>query len=171
ATLEASLVTKSVALDDQLVAQQCTVDSTTLLEHDNECNSLKNDCSRSGNENRSLDNESSSSRNDADADIGPTYDSDTMSQLNHDMFENMFPYGIQNHEQPESIPDTYRVNKNNSNIISNIPNMDQDRRKDEHDVVDYEQQRAFFASLINNLKCDAENVTRLTVKLKKRMPY
>ncbi|GJV08947.1 hypothetical protein Tco_1346603 [Tanacetum coccineum] len=85
ATLEASLVTKSVALDDQLVAQQCTVDSTTLLEQDNECNSSKNDCSRSGNENRSPDNESSSSRNDADADIGPTYDSDTMSQLNHDM--------------------------------------------------------------------------------------
>ncbi|GJS43133.1 hypothetical protein Tco_0568176 [Tanacetum coccineum] len=73
------------------------------------------------------------------------------------MFENMFPHGIQNHEQLESIPDTYRVNKNNSNIISNIPNMDPDRRKDEHDDVDYEQQRAFFASLINNLKCDAEN--------------
>ncbi|GJQ98418.1 hypothetical protein Tco_0009557 [Tanacetum coccineum] len=91
-----------------------------------------------------------------DADIEPSYDSDTMSEVHHDMFENVFSHGIQNHEQPESILDTYVVNENNSNIISDIPNMDPDRGKEEHDDVDYEQQRAFFASLINNLKCDVE---------------
>ncbi|GJX25315.1 hypothetical protein Tco_0231611 [Tanacetum coccineum] len=94
------------------------------------------------------------------ADIGPSYDSDTVSEVPHDMFANMFEnmmiHGIQNHVQPETIPDTYVVNENNSHIISNIPNMDLDRDKEEHDDVDYEQQRAFFASLINNLKCDVE---------------
>ncbi|GKF18653.1 hypothetical protein Tco_0063571, partial [Tanacetum coccineum] len=82
-------------------------------------------------ENKSSDKESSSSEgNNANADIGPLND--------------------------KYIPDTYEVNENNSNIISDIPNMDPDRDKEEHYDVDYEQQRAFFASLINNLKCDVE---------------
>ncbi|GJW90473.1 hypothetical protein Tco_0168026, partial [Tanacetum coccineum] len=68
---------------------------------------------------------------------------------------------IQNHEQLESIPDTYVVNENNSNIVSDIPNMDLDRDNEEHDYVDYEQQRAFFASLSNNLKCDVEKCNKL----------
>ncbi|GJY72191.1 hypothetical protein Tco_0475894 [Tanacetum coccineum] len=61
------------------------------------------------------------------ADIGPSYDSDTVSEVHHDTFENVFAHGIQNYEQPESIPDTYVVNENNSNIIFDIPNMDPDR--------------------------------------------
>ncbi|GJY16654.1 hypothetical protein Tco_0387076 [Tanacetum coccineum] len=99
---------------------------------DKDCRSSRNECNRSGNENRSSNHESTSSRNDADADIGPSYDSDT-------------------------------VTENNSNIISNIPNMDPDRDKEEHDDVDYEQQRAFLASLINNLKCDVEKMTKLSL--------
>nr|GEX33986.1 hypothetical protein [Tanacetum cinerariifolium]GEY62095.1 hypothetical protein [Tanacetum cinerariifolium] len=131
-------------------------------------------------------NERNSSENDADAkkilvdtvpsdienvDIGPSYDSNTVFEVHHDMFENMFVHGIQNHKQPESSPDTYVVNESNSNISSDIPNMDPDRDREEHDYIDYEQQRAFFTSLINNLKCDVENVQKLIVKLNKRMPY
>ncbi|GJU40824.1 hypothetical protein Tco_1193781 [Tanacetum coccineum] len=96
----------------------------------------------SGNENRSFDNESNSSGNDADADIRPLYDSDTMSKVHHDMFKNMFVHGIQNHKQPESIPDTYVVNEKNNNIISDIPNMDPDRDKEEHDYVNREALKA-----------------------------
>ncbi|GJW40679.1 hypothetical protein Tco_0066524 [Tanacetum coccineum] len=140
--IEARLVTKGITLDENLVAQQCTVDSTTSSELQNESNGSKN--------------ESSSLKNDKDDDIGPSYDSDTISEVPHDMFENVFAHGIQNLEQPESIFDTYVVNENNSDITSHIPNMDPDRGKEEHDYVDYEQQRAFFASLINNLKCDVE---------------
>ncbi|GJZ22649.1 hypothetical protein Tco_0559688 [Tanacetum coccineum] len=146
----ASFVIEGIAIDDNLVAKESTDNSITSLEQ--------------------LD-ESSISRNNADADIGPSYDSDTVFKVHHDIFENMFVHGIQNHEQPESIPDTYVVNKNNSNIISDIPNMDPDRNKEEHDYVDNEKQRAFFASLINNLKCDVEKCTNLIVKLSKRMPY
>ncbi|GJR20334.1 hypothetical protein Tco_0968861 [Tanacetum coccineum] len=95
-------------------------------------------------------------KNDVYADIGPSYDNDKVSEVHHDMFDNVFDHGIQNHEQPEPIPDTYVVNENNSNIISDILNMDPDRHTDEHDYVNYKQQRAFFTSLINNLKCDVE---------------
>ncbi|GJT62446.1 hypothetical protein Tco_1005979 [Tanacetum coccineum] len=132
---------------------------------------------QSGNENKSSDNESSSSGynvTDAkkilvdtvasdieNADIGPSYNINTVSEVHHDMFENMFVHGIQNHERSESIPKTYVVNENNSNIIFDIPNMDPNRDMEEHDYVDYEKQRAFFASLINNLKCDVEKCTKV----------
>nr|GEV57508.1 hypothetical protein [Tanacetum cinerariifolium] len=79
-------------------------------------------------------------------DIGPSYESDTVSEVPHDMFANMFEnmviHGIQNHVQPETIPDTYVVNENNSHIIFDIPNMDLDRDKEEHDDVNREAQQA-----------------------------
>ncbi|GJU03730.1 hypothetical protein Tco_1114068 [Tanacetum coccineum] len=82
--------------------------------------------------------ESSSSGNDADADIRPSYDSNIVFEVHHDTFENVFAHGIQTHEQPESITDTYVVNDNNSNIIYDIPNMDLNRGKEEHVDVDDE---------------------------------
>ncbi|GJX20944.1 hypothetical protein Tco_0223621 [Tanacetum coccineum] len=90
---------------------------------------------RSRNENKSSDHESTSSGNDSNADIGPSYDNDTVSEVHCDMFENVFAHKIQNHEQPESIPDTYVVKENNNDIISNVPNLDQVRDKEEHDDV------------------------------------
>ncbi|GJX51098.1 hypothetical protein Tco_0277943 [Tanacetum coccineum] len=121
--LDASLVTEGIALDASLVDKQSTVNSSTLSEQQNECNNSRNECSGSRNENRSSDNDSSSSGNDADVDIGPLYDSDTLSKAHHDIFENI--------------------------------------DKEEHDYVDDEQQRAFFASLINNLNCDVEKCTKI----------
>ncbi|GJR75721.1 hypothetical protein Tco_0088086 [Tanacetum coccineum] len=96
--------------------------------------------------------------------IEPSYDNKTLTEVHHlknDTFENVFAHGIQNHEQPESIFDTYVVNENNSNIIYDIPNMDPNRGKKEHDDVDNEQERALFASLVNNLKCEVENYTKI----------
>ncbi|GJV45612.1 hypothetical protein Tco_1430148 [Tanacetum coccineum] len=127
---------EGIEMDDNSIVKESTDDSVTSS--------------------KQLD-ESSSSWNNADADIGPSYNSDTVSEVHHDMFENVFAHGIQNHEQPESIPDIYMVNENKNNIIFDIPNMDLDRGKEEQDDVDYEQQRAFFASLNKNLKCDVKN--------------
>nr|GEV17037.1 hypothetical protein [Tanacetum cinerariifolium] len=139
--LDASLVTEGITLDAGLVVKQSTFESNTSLEQLDKSSSL-------GNGNRSLDNESNSSGNYLDAkkrlvdtttsdiendNIGPSYDSDTRSEVNHDMFENVVAYGIQNHEQLEPIPDTYVVNENNSDIISDIPNMGPDRGNEEHD--------------------------------------
>ncbi|GJT63620.1 hypothetical protein Tco_1015100 [Tanacetum coccineum] len=139
-TLEANLSTDGKTLDVSLVTKGTTLEACLVTEG------------------ATLDDNLVSYQY---ADIGPTYDSDTVSEVHHDMFENVFAHGIQNHEQPESIPHTYMVNKNNNNIISDIPNMDPDRRKEEHDDVDYKKQRAFFASLINILKCDVEKCNKV----------
>ncbi|GJY09036.1 hypothetical protein Tco_0377221 [Tanacetum coccineum] len=96
--------------------------------------------------------------------IGPSYDNYTLAELHHsnnDTFENVFALAIQNHEQPKSIPDTYVVNENNSNIISDKPNMDPDRGREEHDDMDNEQECALFVSRVNNLKCEVENCTKV----------
>ncbi|GJS21489.1 hypothetical protein Tco_0450121 [Tanacetum coccineum] len=153
-----SLVTEGIALEDNLVTKESTDDSVPSSEQ--------------------LD-ESSSSGNDVDAekilvetvafgientDIGPLYDSDTVSEVYHGTFENVFAHRIQNHEQPEYILDTYVVNGNNSDIISDIPNMDPIRDKEEHDYVDDEQKHAFFSSLVKNLKSEVENYTKVNRK-------
>ncbi|GKA23887.1 hypothetical protein Tco_0709920 [Tanacetum coccineum] len=82
-------------------------------------------------EHTSFDKESSSSEgNDADADIDPSYDSDIVTVVphsNNDTFENVFAHGIQNHEQPESIPDTYVENeleKKNQDFLKQINDLD-----------------------------------------------
>ncbi|GKC22865.1 hypothetical protein Tco_1025015 [Tanacetum coccineum] len=136
ATIEACLVIEGAALEDCLVNEGITVNDNTGV----------------------------TERNDVDHNIGSSYDSDTVTKAPHssnDTFQNVFAHGIQSHEQLESIPDTYKVNENNSNIISDIPNMNPDRNKEEHDDVDYEQQRSFFPSLINNLKCDVEKCNEI----------
>ncbi|GJZ16170.1 hypothetical protein Tco_0551847 [Tanacetum coccineum] len=181
AALEACLVNEGIAVNDNTgvtkssrtesenssLATPFSISEDENISSDKDSNSSMNKCSRSGNENKSCNHEGTSSRIDADVDIGPLYDSDTMPEVpysNNDTFENVFTHGIQSHEQLESIPDTYEVNENNSNIIFDIPNIDPDRDKEEHDDVDYEQQRAFFASLINNLKCDVEKCNKANRK-------
>ncbi|GJV70938.1 hypothetical protein Tco_1490933 [Tanacetum coccineum] len=173
AAIEACLVTKGATLEACLVNEGIALNDNTGVMESSGTESANSSSSEtrfrsSADENKSSNKESSSSEgNDADADIGSSNDSNTLLGVYHDLFINMFAHGIQNHKHPKFIPDTYVVNKNNSNIISHIPNMDSDRNKEEHDYVEYEQQRAFFASLINNLKCDVEKCNEVNREAQK----
>ncbi|GKB46841.1 hypothetical protein Tco_0897594 [Tanacetum coccineum] len=138
--LESSLVTEGITLKDNLVVMESSSSG-----NDTDAKNILVEAVAFGIEN---------------ADIGPSYDSDTVSEVYHDTFKNVFAH-IQNHKQPVSIPHTYVVNENNSDIISDIPNMDPVRDKEEHDYVDDEQQRAFFAFLVKNLKSEVENCTKV----------
>ncbi|GKA22860.1 hypothetical protein Tco_0708822 [Tanacetum coccineum] len=152
--LEACLADEGIVLDDNLIAKESTVNSTTSAKQQNESSNLGND----------VDAEkilADAVASDIENAIELLYDSNTVSKVHHDMFENMCVHGIQNHEQPKSIPETYVVNKNNSNIIFDIPNIDPHKDKEEHDYVDDEQKHTFFASLIDNLKCDVEKCTKV----------
>ncbi|GJU37029.1 hypothetical protein Tco_1185383 [Tanacetum coccineum] len=155
AALKASLVTEGIALEDNLVTKETTYDSVPSSEQLDESNISGNDADA---EKILVETVASNIEN---TDIEPSYDSDTMSEVHHDTFENVFAHRIQNHNQPESIPNTHAVNENNSDIISDIPNMDPVRDKEEHDFVDDEHQRAFSASLVKNLKSKVENYTKV----------
>ncbi|GJX63698.1 hypothetical protein Tco_0296598 [Tanacetum coccineum] len=161
--LEACLVTKGIKMDDNLDAKESTNDSITSSKQLDES-------SNSGNDEDVgkilVDTVASDIEN---ANIRPPYDSDTVSEVHHDTFENVFSNEIHSHEQPDSISDTYVVNENNSDIISNIPNMDPNRDKEEHDYVDYEQQHALFSSLINNLRCDVEKCNKVNREAQQAM--
>nr|GEW94997.1 hypothetical protein [Tanacetum cinerariifolium] len=150
ATLEASLVTEGIALNDNLVAKESTDDSVPSSEQLDKNISLGNDADA-----KKILVETVSSGIEQ-ANIGPSYESCTVSEVHHDTFENVFAHSIQNHVEPESIPSAYLVNENNSNIISDIPNMDPVKDKEEHDYVDDEKQHVFFASLFNN-KLEVKN--------------
>ncbi|GKE32306.1 hypothetical protein Tco_1451628, partial [Tanacetum coccineum] len=152
------LVTEGIALEDNLIAKESTDDSVPSSEQLDESSKSENDTDV---EKILVEMVASSIEH---ADIRPSYDSDMVSKVHHDTFEYVFAHSIQNYVQPESTPDTYMVNENNSNIISDIPNMDPVRDKEEHDYVDDEQQRAFFDSLVNDLKCEVENCTKVNRK-------
>nr|GEU84476.1 hypothetical protein [Tanacetum cinerariifolium] len=153
--LKACLATKGIIMDDNLDAKESTYDYVTSSEQLDESSGLGNDEDA---KKMLVDTVSYDIEN---AGIRPSYDSDTVSKVHHETFENVFSNEIHSHEQPDSISDTYVVNENNSDIIFNIPNMDSNRDKEEHDYVDYEQQRSLFVSLINNLRCDAEKCKKV----------
>ncbi|GKC06548.1 hypothetical protein Tco_0998158 [Tanacetum coccineum] len=131
AAIEACLVTEGAALESCLVNEGKTINDITGVTKSSEKVS-KNSSSETlvsslEDENKSFDKESSSSLgNQANADIVPSYDSDTVTEVPHDMFENVFAHEIKNHEQLKSSPDTYETSKsgtetdykNSSNVAS-----------------------------------------------------
>nr|GEW99569.1 reverse transcriptase zinc-binding domain-containing protein [Tanacetum cinerariifolium] len=165
-TLDASLVTEGVVTEACFVTEGTTLESCLVNEgigvNDNtgiaESSGTESENSSSTTPFSRLEDENKSSDKDStNADIGPSHDSDTVTEVPHssnDTFENVFAHGIRSHKQPESIPDTYKVNENNSNIISHIPNMDPDRDKEEHDdALGFENQNDYVnLSLLNKAK-------------------
>ncbi|GJV34695.1 hypothetical protein Tco_1395095 [Tanacetum coccineum] len=151
------LVNEGIALDASLVSKESTYDNTTSTKQHDESSSSGYDANEKEQAVKALFDVEN-------ADVGPSFDRNTLNEVHHsdnDTLENVFVHGIQNHEQPKSISDTYVMSKNNSNIISNIPDMDPNRGKEEHDDVDNEQEHALFASLVNNLKCEVEKCTKV----------
>ncbi|GJX75896.1 hypothetical protein Tco_0322707 [Tanacetum coccineum] len=73
----------------------------------------------------------------------------------------------QHSEQPESINDTYVMEKVNSNIIPDSSGMcDNDNRADQN-AEEYDDERAVLANLIANLKLDNDENKKIQNQLKK----
>ncbi|GJW27109.1 hypothetical protein Tco_0040920 [Tanacetum coccineum] len=86
AELEACFVNKDIEVDDNLVAKESIDDFVTSSEKLDESSRSQNENSSSHNEIKSSENEiSNSDGNDADADIGHSYDSATMSEIRENM--------------------------------------------------------------------------------------
>ncbi|GJV47081.1 hypothetical protein Tco_1437293 [Tanacetum coccineum] len=134
------LVNEGIALDDSLVSKESIDDNPTLTEQQDESNSLGYDVDA---EKERVDKAILDVENVV---VRSSFDRDTLTEVHHsnnDTLEYVLAHGIQNHEQPESISDTYVVSE------------------EEHDDVDNEQERVIFASLVNNLKCEVEKCTKV----------
>lgn len=91
--------------------------------------------------------------------IRPSSDIEILAMVQHshahdnvDIFDNVFAHDQTHPAYPESISDTYVVEQNDSNITFATPDMDPNRGEPTQDGSSYEQDRALFASLINNFK-------------------
>nr|GEV15402.1 RNA-directed DNA polymerase, eukaryota [Tanacetum cinerariifolium] len=80
---------------------------------------------------------------------------------------NMETIGNQHSEQPESIYNTYVVEKVDSNVIPDSTNICENKRKDEQNAEEPRNEHVLLASLIANLKLDVDENKKIQKQLKK----
>ncbi|GKA98437.1 hypothetical protein Tco_0826374 [Tanacetum coccineum] len=124
------------------------------------------------NESNTFGDESSRSRKECndkitsgdDTDIRPSYDTEPMVEVPYTAEYNVFVVETQHYEQPECIINTCVVEKVDSNVIPNSPDMcDNDIQTDQN----AKDERAALANLIANLKLDIDENKMIQKQLKK----
>ncbi|GKC21972.1 hypothetical protein Tco_1024122 [Tanacetum coccineum] len=101
----------------------------------------------------------------------PTVDSGTytepLEQVQYDAEYNVFPNERQHSEQPESISNTCVVEKVNSNVIPDLPDMCDNDIQTDQNAVECDDERVVLANLIANLKLDVDENKKIQKQLKK----
>ncbi|GJY06269.1 hypothetical protein Tco_0373323 [Tanacetum coccineum] len=90
------------------------------------------------------------------AESGPTFDAEPLEQVQSTSDYNVFAIERKHSEQPESINDTYVVEKINSNVIPDSSNMCDNEGKDDQNVKECDDEHVVLANLIANLKHDTD---------------
>nr|GFC75421.1 hypothetical protein [Tanacetum cinerariifolium] len=97
--------------------------------------------------------QASSSGNQTDS--APVYDTNGSAEVheNYDDNEifNMFTQEKQYTELPEPIPEPQQVQQNDNNVISEVTNVEQDGKTVEQHFANFEETRALYESLYQNL--------------------
>nr|GFA98103.1 hypothetical protein [Tanacetum cinerariifolium] len=113
-----------------------------------------------------------STSNSSATDKDPVYDSDGSAEVqlfdnyyNNDIF-NMFTQEEQYTELLESIPKPHQVQQNDSNVIYEVPNVEQGGGTIEQHFATVEKTRTYFESLYNNLAIEVEKVNMVNRKLR-----
>nr|GFC45678.1 hypothetical protein [Tanacetum cinerariifolium] len=106
-------------------------------------------------------------------DSTPVYDSDGSAEVheyencyNNEIF-NMFTQEEQYTELLEPIPEPQQVPHNYNNVISEVTNVEQGREIVEQHSTNFEETRALYDSLYQNLAVEVEKVSSVNRKLKK----
>ncbi|GJS63165.1 hypothetical protein Tco_0677729 [Tanacetum coccineum] len=166
---------------EQYKIQECKVQKVKA----SDASSGDNDCSRivsdkendQGLENQSntSGDESSRSRNECndkstygdDTDIRPSYDTKPMVEVPYTAEYNVFVVDTQHSEQPECIINTCVVEKADSNVTPDSPDMCDNEIQTDHNVVECDDERVALANLIANLKLDIDENKTIQKQLKK----
>ncbi|GJR33881.1 hypothetical protein Tco_1209565 [Tanacetum coccineum] len=165
----------------KLQIQECMVQKVKA----SDASSGEKDCSRivsdkgndQGLENQSntSGDESSRSRNECndkstsgdDTDIRPSYDTEPMVEVPYTAEYNVFAVDTQHSEQPECIINTCVVEKVDSNVIPDSPDMCDNQIQTDQNAIECDDERVALDNLIENLKLDVDENKKTQKQLKK----
>nr|GEX40974.1 Gag-Pol polyprotein [Tanacetum cinerariifolium] len=103
-------------------------------------------------------------------DKAPVYDSDGSAEVHENCDDNeifnMFTQEEQYTELLEHIPESHQVPQNDNNVISEATSVEQGGETVEQHLANFEETRALYDSLYQNLEIEVENVNTLNRKLK-----
>nr|GFA74328.1 hypothetical protein [Tanacetum cinerariifolium] len=103
-------------------------------------------------------------------DSAPVYDTDGSAEVheNYDDNEifNMFTQEEQYTELLEPIPEPQQVPQNDNNVISEVTDVEQDRKIVEQHSTNFKETRALYESLYHNLAVEVKKVNSVNRKLK-----
>ncbi|GJU37830.1 hypothetical protein Tco_1186184 [Tanacetum coccineum] len=102
-----------------------------------------------------------------DTDIRPSNDTKPMVEVPYTTEYNVFAVDIQYSEQPKCIINTCVVEKVDSNVIIDSPDMCDNEIQTDQNAVECDDERVALANLIVNLKLDIDENKRIQKQLKK----
>ncbi|GJX19182.1 retrovirus-related pol polyprotein from transposon TNT 1-94 [Tanacetum coccineum] len=94
-------------------------------------------------------------------------DTEPLEQVQYDLEYNVFANERQHSEQPESISNTCVLEKVDSNVIPDSPDMCDNDIQTDQNVVQCDDERVVLANLIANLKLDVDENKKIQKQLKK----
>ncbi|GJW35768.1 hypothetical protein Tco_0058688 [Tanacetum coccineum] len=94
-------------------------------------------------------------------------DAEPLEKVQSDAEYNMFAKMRQHSEQPESINDTYVVEKVDSNIIPDSSGMCDNDNQPDQNAKECDDERDVLANLITNLKLDTDDNKKIQKQLKR----
>nr|GEU29376.1 hypothetical protein [Tanacetum cinerariifolium]GEU78962.1 hypothetical protein [Tanacetum cinerariifolium] len=102
-----------------------------------------------------------------DTDIRPSYDTEPMVEVPYTAEYNVFAIDTQHYKKPKCIINTCVVEKVDSNVFPDSPDMCDNEIQTDQNVVECDDERAALANLIENLKLDIDENNKIQKQLKK----
>ncbi|GJR99296.1 hypothetical protein Tco_0315805 [Tanacetum coccineum] len=127
---------------------------------ENHSNTSRDESRRSRNE----CNDKSTSKDDTD--IRPSYDTEPMVEVPYTVEYNMFAVDTQHSKQSECIINICVVEKVDSNVIPDSPDMCDNEIHTDQNVVECDDERVVLANLIANLKLDIDENKKIQKQLR-----
>ncbi|GJY53666.1 hypothetical protein Tco_0445330 [Tanacetum coccineum] len=161
--IQECIVQKVKASDAILGEKDC---SRIVLDKGND-QGLENQSNTSGDESSRSRNEcNDKSTSGDDTDIRPSYDTEPMVEVPYTAEYNVFAVDTQHSEQPECIINTCVVEKVDSNVIPDSPDMCDNEIQTDQNAVECDDERVALANLIANLKLDIDENKKIQKQLK-----
>ncbi|GKD40389.1 hypothetical protein Tco_1260596 [Tanacetum coccineum] len=171
---------KEIIIQNMNSIEQCIVEREN---HEQELqNGLKSMIVSDKGNDQGLENQSNTSRDESsrsrnecnekrtfgdDTDIRPSYDTKPMVKVPYTTEYNVFAVDTQHSKQPECIMNTCVVEKADSNVTHDSPDMCDIEIQTDHNAVECDDERVALANLIENLKLDIDENKTIQKQLNK----